>query len=191
MLTEARFNYALRFTLRVPLLREAADPNDAALDHHLVELLHINERGEEEVAARALVYRIRRFEAEDILKAADADGYTELLEHVCDEALDRDGNPHSSFSEALGEVCCDPLVLDSIEFVQPLHDAPMLRALMARGILDTLGRGMELLFLPGGARDFPIWERSLGAIRVGEFSVVSAALELPEFPPRGTIGDRN
>ena len=47
------------------------------------------------------------------------------------------------------------------------------------------------LFLPGGARDFPIWERALGAIRVGEFTVVSAALELPEFPPRGTLGDCN
>ncbi|MCA9691482.1 MAG: hypothetical protein KC636_17895 [Myxococcales bacterium] len=190
MITEARFSYALRFSLRVPLVREAAEEGESAFDHHLVELLHIDKDGDDEVTARALVYRVRRHEVVDVLLAADADGYTELLEYVCAEALEADGSCTSSFTDALGDVG-DPLILDSIEFVQPLHDAPMLRAMIARGILDTLGRGMELMFLPGGERDFPIWERALGAVRVGDFTVASAGIELPEFPPPGTFGDCN
>jgi hypothetical protein len=191
MLTEARFPYALRFTLRVPLVRKSADPSDAALDHYLVELLHVDEDGEEELTARASVYRIRRFDAEDVLGAADEIGYTELLEQVCAEALDRRGSPHEHLSEALGELSGDPLVLDKIEFLQPHHDEPMLRVLIARGILDTLGRGMELLFLPNAAHEVPIWERAMGAIRLSGFTVVSAAVELPDFPAPGALRDCN
>ncbi len=191
MIMQARFPYALRFSLRVPLARSEADPSEAAIDHYLVELLHLGSDGEEELVARAIVYRVRRCEVEDVLLVADADGYTALLEQVCAEALEPDGTPNAEISRALEEVCCDPIVLDSIDFIEPLHDAPVVRGLVGRAILETLGRGMEVMFLPGGAREFSMWERALGAVRVAGFTVASAALEPPEFPPATIMGECN
>lgn len=191
MIMQARFPYALRFSLRVPLVRSEADPGEAAIDHYLVELLHLLSDGEEELVARCIVYRIRRCEVEDVLLVADADGYTALLEQVCAEGLEPDGTPIPEICRALEEVCCDPIVLDSLDFIEPLHDAPVVRGLIARAILETLGRGMEVLFLPGGRREFPVWERALGAVRVGSFTVASAALEPPEFPPAVVMGECN
>ena len=69
---------------------------------------------------------------------------------------------------------------DRIEFVNTVDDAPVLRGLLARGVLQHLGRVGSVMFLP--PNDAVLWQRAVGARTVGKFVVASADLVLPEFP---------
>lgn len=105
-----------------------------------------------------------------------------MLEDVCANALDEDGEIVPAVAAALVEVMTATtiLVLDRIEFDQPEDDVPVLRGLLARGVLEHIGTVGAVVFLP--SKDAALWMQAVGARRAGRFVVASCDLQLPPFP---------
>ena len=176
MAEQPDFPYRVEFNLEVPIDRN----DDGAFDIVRVEILALR-NGEPNGIANATVYRIRSFASGDYAAAAQELEESELLEDVCRIALDPEtGVPLDVYRETVEAVSGDGLVLDRLVFVSLSDDTPVLRGLLARCVLDTLGRGDELLFLPLATSE--VWERALGAVRVGHFWIASAGRTRPSFP---------
>lgn len=180
--------YRLRFTCEIPLDPEWAGPDEAAFARFALELLLCDP--DEVTVATATVYRVRTTSDEHLVLAADAEPDSELLEEVCAHALEADGRPRPIIGAAFGEGV-DPnsaLVLDGLVFLDPAHDVPGVRGMLARAVLAHLGEPFCVLFLPPA--DAPLWGRAVGARRAGRFVVASADLVLPDFAAAGpTVGE--
>ena len=179
MREQPEFPYRVEFNLEVPIARAEG----ALFDITRVEILRASS-GEPEGIASATVYRIRAGEPGDYEFAAKELGESEFLVDVCATALDpATGACLDVYRDTLQTVGGDPLILDRIEFVSTSDDTAVLRGLLARCVLDTMGRGDEILFLPTkGVDQREIWERALGAASVGNFLIASAARRRPAFP---------
>ena len=175
---QPRFPYTVEFNLEVPIDRS----DDGAFDVVRIEIL--TDTDEPRGIANATAYRIRSFGSGDYVIAADDLGESDFLIDVCQTAIDPEtGFPLEVYRETLEAVSGDALVLDLIEFVSQTDDTPVMRGMLARCVLDTLGRGEELLFLPGStAQHGELWGRSVGAVRVGRFWIASAGRVLASFP---------
>lgn len=174
--------YRLRFTSVVPLDRRFVEPDEDAFDRYDVEMLRTApDTGERLVVATAVAFRVRWESRENLVEAADAEPTSALLEDVCLHALDEDGDIVPKVAAALGDVMTvSTLVLDRIEFTHADDDVPVLRGLLARGVLEHIGSVGAVLFLP--VRDADLWAQAAGARRAGRFVVASCDLQLPEFP---------
>lgn len=175
--------YQLRFTSVVPLDRRHVEPDEDAFERHDIELIRFDEEtGESVKVATAIAFHVRFESRENLVEAADAEPDSPLLEAVCTGALDPEtGEILPKVAAALGDVMTvGVLVLDRIAFERRQDDAPVLRGLLARGVLEHLGRVGSVLFLP--REDAILWEQAVGAKRAGRFVVASADFVLPEFP---------
>jgi hypothetical protein len=179
MSAQPDFPYRVEFNLEVAIDRN----DDGAFDIVRAEVLALGD-GEPTGIANATVYRIRPYAAHDYVGAAVELDESDLLEDVCQNAIELDtGMIAEVYRETLDAVSGDVLVLDHIEFISIADDTAVLRGLIARCVLDTLGRGEEFLFLPSkGSNHGELWERAVGATRVGHFWVASASFERPAFP---------
>ena len=175
---QPQFAYTVEFNLEVPLDRS----DDGMFDVVRIEILA--DTDEPTCIANATVYRIRSFASGDYIIAADDLGESDFLIDVCQTAIDHEtGFALEVYRETFEAVSGDALVLDGIEFVSETDDTPVIRGMLARCVLDTLGRGEELLFLPGSnAQHGELWARATGAVRVGRFWIASAGRVLPSFP---------
>jgi hypothetical protein len=179
MAEQPRFPHSVEFNVEVALDRN----DDGAFDIVRVEVLAAD-HGEPRGIANATVYRIRSFGSTDHTAAAEELDESEFLVDVCRTAIDHEtGFALEVYRETLEAVSGDALVLDRIDFLSQTDDTPVMRGMLARCVLDTLGRGEELLFLPpASSQQGQLWERSLGAVRVGHFWIASAGRVLPSFP---------
>ena len=106
--------YRLRFTCVVPLDRRWVEPDEDAFDGFDVDLRRFDsDAGGDATVATAIAYRIRADSAADLPDAAAAEPDSELLEQVCTEALDEEGEVVPEIAAALSDlVLFDVLVID-------------------------------------------------------------------------------
>jgi len=180
MRADESFKYNLRFELDIPLVRDdSRTPSENAIDHYRVALVRQDE-ADDEVVARADLFRICPC-SEDVLLAADEIGCP-FLERVCAEALDDDGTLASDLEKMFPH---DPMteahVLTEIEFVASAEQDPLLRVLFVRAILNHISRGFEVLFVEDEPDQLPLWEKTIGARSFGPFIVAAAGYRLPDL----------
>jgi hypothetical protein len=72
-------------------------------------------------------------------------------------------------------------VLTNLEFVASDYEDPFLRVLFVRAILDHISRGFEVLFVEDDPEQFPVWQKTIGARRFGDFIVAAAGYRLPDL----------
>lgn len=179
--------YNLRFELDIPLVRDnSRAPSENAIEHYQVALVRLGEASDT-VVARAELFRVCPCSGEDVLLAADEIG-CEFLERVCAQALAEDTMIAASLEEVFPhDAVTEVQVLTNLEFVAPDDEDPFLRVLFVRAILEHISRGFEVLFVEDDPEQLPLWERTIGARRFGDFIVAAAGYRLPDLgAPRDT-----
>lgn len=173
--------YNLRFELDIPLVRDSSRaPSENAIEHYQVALVRLG-AASDMVVARAQLFRVCPCSGEDTMLAAEEIG-CEYLERVCAEALVEDTRiaprleavfPHDAVTEVH--------VLTGLDFIAAEDEDPCLRVLFVRAIIEYISRGFELLFVEDDPELFPMWQRTIGARRFGDFIVAAASYRLPEL----------
>jgi hypothetical protein len=115
------------------------------------------------------------------VRAAAADVGFDYLKQVCAGALDARGCLTEKCREALSDgMASRAYVLDEIRFTEPDEKAVLFRALFVRAVLDHIPHEDDLLFVNDDPKQFPFWQKVIGARKFKRFIGAHGCHKLPD-----------